>query len=188
MVEPMHAASVNGWVYIPLPFVIMIYCTVLTIAIVGTAYLVRKKNPLLQALRKSVVIAFFCSGFLYLVYSERTWYKWFSHDIETYSGHSTEEKTTKDFGSLYDFALTAQKVLQDNEYSLYCDNRSSSLIIQYYLLPRRNRANAKNILVFYDTDAAYDDGTKTFIRGDMRIGNAEMLFRYDSGAYILRTR
>ena len=186
MVEPMTAASVNGWVYIPPLFIIMIYCAVIIITTVSTIYFLKKRNSLVQSLRKSIVIAFFFSGFLYLIYSEGTWYKWFSHDFKTYSGLSTEEKTTLDFGSIYDFAMVAKKVLQDSEYILYSDNRSSSLIVQYYLLPKRNKTEAKNILVFYNNDAAYDDVTKTFIRGDTRIENAEMLFRYDSGAFIVR--
>lgn len=188
MIEPIHGGSVNGWVYIPPSFVIMIYCAAIIITAVSVAYLVKKKNPPLQALKKSIVIAFFCSGFLYLVYSERTWYTWFSHDVETYSGLSIEEKTRIEPGSIYDFAMVAQKVLKDNEYTLYSSSGNVSLIAQYYLLPRRNRANARNILVFDDADAAYDYGTKTFIRGDRRIENAEMLYWYDYNAYILRAR
>jgi len=188
-VEPMHGASVNGWVDIPLSFIIMTYFTVIFVTTVSFTYFVKKKNTFVQALRKSIVIALFCSGFLYLLYSERTWYKWLSHDVETYSGKSTEEKTFIDFGSIYDFAMAAQNVLKDNEYTLYASNKKSfSLIAEYYLLPRRNRANSKNILVIYDTDAVYDDGAKTFIKGDMRIENAEMILRYDAGAYILRVR
>ncbi len=59
---------------------------------------------------------------------------------------------------------------------------------QYYLLPRRNRANSKNVIVLYDNNTAYDDRTKTFIRGETRMENTELLFRYDFGAYILRIR
>ena len=187
-VQPMHGASVNGWVDIPLTFVIMIYFMIIIIATASVAYFVKKKNPFVQALRKSVIIAFFCSGLLYLVYSERTWYEWLRHDVDAYSGKTTEEKTFIDFGSIYDFALAAQKALKDSEYTLYASNKSFSLIAQYYLLPRRNRTNSKNILVFYDTGAVYDGSTKTFIKGDMRIENAEMVFRYDAGAYILRVR
>ncbi|HXY55219.1 MAG TPA: hypothetical protein VEM40_11185 [Nitrospirota bacterium] len=187
-VQPMHGASVNGWVDIPLTFVIMIYFMAITITAASVAYFMKKKNPFVQALRKSVLIAFFCSGLLYLVYSERTWYEWLRHDVDAYSGKSTEEKTFIDFGSIYDFALAAQKALKDGEYTLYTSNKSFSLIAQYYLLPKRNRTNSKNILVFYDTDAIYDDSTKTFIKGDTRVENAEMIFRYDAGAYMLRIR
>jgi hypothetical protein len=59
---------------------------------------------------------------------------------------------------------------------------------QYYLLLRRHRANAKIIIVLYNDNTAYDELTRTFNRGDERIENAELLFRYDSGAYILRVR
>ena len=187
-VHPMHGASVNGWVDIPLTFVIMIYFMIIIFTTASVAYFVKKKNPFVEALRKSVIIAFLCTGLIYLVYSDRTWYEWLRHDVDAYSGKTTEEKTFIDFGSIYDFALEAQKVLKDGEYTLYASNKSFSLIAQYYLLPRRNRTNSKNILVFYDAGSVYDDSTKTFIKGDMRIENAEMVFRYDAGAYILRVR
>jgi hypothetical protein len=188
MIEPMNGASVNGWLLIPPSFTIMIYCAVVTITAMGFLYFVKKKKTPLQALRISIIIAFFCSSFLYLVYSERTWYAWCRHDVETYAGHSTEEKNIIDFGSIYDFATAAQKVLKTGEYTLYSSNRSFSLIAQYYLLPKRDRSDANNILVFYDTAAAYDSNTKTFTRGNTRIENAEMLFYYNPDAYILRVR
>jgi hypothetical protein len=187
-VEPMHGASVNGWVDIPLSFVICIYAMVIIITAGGCVYYMKQKNPFVQALRKSMVVAFFCSGFLYLVYSERTWYTWVAHDVANYAGKSIAERSKLDFGSIYDFAMTAQQVLKDSEYTLYASNRSFSLIAQYYLLPRRNRADTRNILVLYDPEAVYDESTKTFIRGARRIENAEMLLRYDVSAYVLRVR
>jgi hypothetical protein len=188
IIEPMNGASVNGWVYIPPSFIIMIYCAVATITAIGFVYFVKKKRTPLQALRKSIIIAFFCCGFLYLVYSEHTWYAWCRHDVETYAGHSTEQKNIIDFGSNYHFAMAAQKVLKTGDYTLYSSDRSYSLIVQYYMLPKRNRPDAKNILVFYDSDAAYDSNTKTFTIDDKRVENAEMLLYYNSDAYILRVR
>ncbi len=187
-VEQMHGASVNGWIQIPASFTIMLYCAILGITIVSAVFLVMGKVPLLQALRKSVVIAFFCSGFLYLVYSERTWYAWLGEDVNTYSGYSTEAKTALFLGPLYDFIRVAREVLNDGDYVIYAADDATRLMTQYYLLPRRNRANAKNVIVLYDNDAVYDDRTKTFMRGNERMENAELLFRYDFGAYILRIK
>jgi len=184
-IEPMHGGSVNGWIQIPSSFVLMVYCVIISITTVSAVIFVMKNTPLLQAFRKSIVIAFFCAGFFYLVYSERTWYTWFYEDINTYSGYSTEAKTGMFVGPLYNFIRVARVVLKNNDYVIYASDDATRLMAQYYLLPRRNRANAKNIIVLYD-NAAYDDSTKTFIRGDVRTDNAELLFRYDSGAYILR--
>jgi hypothetical protein len=188
MVEPMHGGTVNGWIQIPSSFTLMIYCVIISITTVSVVFLVTKKIPFLQALRKSIVIAFFCSGFLYLVYSERTWYTWFGEDVNTYAGFSTEAKTRIFLGPLYDFISVAREVLKDNDYVIYSADDATRLMAQYYLLPRRNRANATNVIVLYDNNTAYDDRTKTFIRGDARINNVELLFRYDFGAYILRIR
>jgi hypothetical protein len=187
-VGPMTHSSVNGWVYVPLSFVIIIYCAVIIITTVSIVYFLTKKNPFAEALRKSIFTAFFCTGFLYLVHSERTWFKWFSHDVSSYSGLSTEEKSAIDFRSIYAYAMVAQRVLKESEYTMYSSDSAVSLVAQYYLLPRRNRTNTKNILVFYDSSASYDDNTKTFSRGDMRVENAEMLFRYNISAYILRAK
>jgi hypothetical protein len=187
-IEPMHGGTVNGWIQIPSSFVVMIYCVTISITAVNAVFFVLKKTPLLQAFRKSIVIAFFCAGFLYLVYSERTWYSWFREDINTYSGYSTEEKTGIFLGPLYDFIKVAREVLKGNDYVIYSSDVATRLMAQYYLLPRLNRANAKNIIVLYDDDTAYDDRAKTFIRGDVHMENAELLFRYDFGAYILRIR
>ncbi len=188
MVEPMHGGTINGWIQIPPSFTIMIYCVIIGIAVVNAVILVARKTPLLQALKNSIVIAFFSAGFLYLVYSERTWYTWFVQDIGTYAGYSTEAKVRIFLGPLYDFIKVARVVLKENDYIIYSGDDATRLMTQYYLLPRRNRANAKNIIVLYDKDVSYDDHTKTFIKGGTRMENAELLFRYDFGAYILRIR
>lgn len=188
MVEPRYGGSVNGWIHIAPLFVIMLYGAIIIITTIGVISFVKKKVPFPQALRKSIIIAFFCSGFLYLVHSESTWYTWFSEDVEKYPLYSTEAKTRVYLGPLYDFVTAANKVLKDNEYTIYSSDGGNSLMLQYYLLPKRNRANAKNIIVTYDNDAAYDEHTKTFIKGDRHIENAELLYRYDSGAYILRVK
>jgi hypothetical protein len=187
-VEPMHGGTINGWIQIPPSFTILIYCVIIGIVAVNTVLLFVKRTPLLQALKKSAVIAFYSSGFLYLVYSERTWYSWFGKDINTYLGYSTEAKTEIFVGPLYDFIKAAREVLKDNDYTIYSSDDATRLMTQYYLLPRRDRKNAKNIIVLYDKNVAYDDRTKTFMRGDTRLENAELLFRYDYGAYILRIR
>ena len=187
-VEPMHGGTVNGWIQIPLSFTITLYCVIVGITVLNAVFLVIKKTPLLQALRKSTIIAFFSAGFLYLVYSERTWYTWFGQDVDTYLGYSTEAKIGIFLGPLYDFIKVAREVLKDDDYILYSSDDATRLMTQYYLLPRRNRTNAKNVIVLYDKDAAYDDHTRTFTRGTTRMENVDLLFRYDFGAYILRTR
>jgi prolipoprotein diacylglyceryltransferase len=111
MIEPMHGGSVNGWIYIPPSFTIMIYCVIISITTVIAVFFIMKKTSLVQAYRKSIVIAFFCAGFLYLVYSERTWYTWVREDLNTYSGYSTEAKTGIFLGSLYDFIRVTREVL-----------------------------------------------------------------------------
>lgn len=188
MIEPMHGGTVNGWIHIPPSFTVMIYCIIISITAVTAVLFILKKTSLLQAFRKSIVIAFFCSGFLYLVYSEGTWYSWLKADYNTYSGYSTETKTGIFLGPLNDFIKVSREVLKCDDYVIYSSDVATRLMAQYYLLPMRNRANAKNIIVLYDNDTAYDDRTKTFVRGDVHTENAELLFRYDFGAYILRIK
>jgi hypothetical protein len=187
-VEPMHGGSVNGWIQIPPSFVIVMYFVIVIMTIVSTVYYLRRKITLVEALRKAIPLVFFCAGFLYLVHSERTWYSWFSEDVATYSGYSTDVKTRIFLGPLYDFIMVASTVLNDSDYTIYASDTATSLMAQYYLLPRRNRANTKKIIVLYNDNTAYDELTRTFNMGGKRIENAELIFRYDSGAYILRVR
>ncbi|HET6515417.1 MAG TPA: hypothetical protein VFG09_09690 [Thermodesulfovibrionales bacterium] len=185
--QPMHGGTINGWIMIPGSFVILIYAAA-AIAIGLTAgYLVfKKKSRLMPALGKASVVAFFCTGFLYLVYSERTWYGWFIEDSGIYSGHTTEEKTRMFLGPLFDFIASAKKAIHGEDYTLYCSDTATYLMTQYYLLPERNRGEADYIIVLYDGNSYYDAGTKTFMRGDRRMNNVDLLYRYDFGAYILK--
>ena len=187
-IDPMHGGSVNGWIQIPRSFVIVMYSVIVIIMIVSTVYYLRRNKTFLEASGKAALLAFFCAGFLYLVHSERTWYSWFSEDVATYSGYDTDEKTRIFVGPLYDFVTVARAVLNDSDYTMYASDTATRLMAQYYLLPRRYRANAKMIIVLYDENTAYDESTRTFERGDRRIENTELLFRYDPGAYILRVR
>jgi len=188
MIEPMHGGSVNGWIYIPWSFTMMIYGVMILLTTAMAVFYLRKKTPLLQAYRKSMVTAFFVAGFLYLVYSERTWYTWVKEDLKTYAGYSTEAKIGIFYGPFYDFIRAAREALQSNDYALYSSQAAARLRIQYYLLPRRNRVNAKYIIVYHPSRATYDDRTQTFIRGDGRTENAELLFRSTAGACILAVK
>lgn len=188
MVEPIHGGSVNGWIQIPPSFTLMIYYVIISVMTAGAVLFVVKKTPLLQALRKSIVIAFFCAGFLYLAFSERTWYSWFTTDCKNYSGYSTEGKEKIFLGPVYDFLHDARQILKDEDYVIYYKDVTTGLMVQYHLLPRRNRAKAKNVIVLYDNKVAYDDRKKIFIRGDTREEVAEILAHFDTGAYILRIK
>jgi hypothetical protein len=187
--EPMHGGTINGWIMIPRSFVILIYA-VAVIAIGLTAgYLVfKKKWRLMPALGKASVVAFFCAGFLYLVYSERTWYGWFVEDAGIYSGHTTKEKTRMFVGPLFDFIASAKQVINGAEYTLYSSDTATNLMTQYYLLPDREREKADYIIVLYDKDSYYDASAGTFTRGEGRMNNVDLVYRYDFGAYILKKR
>lgn len=187
MTEPMHGGTINGWIMIPGSFVILIYAVTAIATGLTAAYLVfRKKSHFIPALRKAFVIAFFCAGLLYVAYSERTWYGWFTEDAKTYFGRTSEEKTRMFVGPLFDFIASAKEAIHGADYTLYSSDTATYLMTQYYLLPDRNREKADYVIVLYDRDSYYDAGTKTFMRGDRGMNNVDLLYRYDYGAYILK--
>jgi hypothetical protein len=186
--EPMNGATINGWIPIPTEFVAALYMVIGIVIVVATSYFVRKGYAFIPALKKSMLVAFFCSGVSYLVYSENTWYGWFFHDLKTYWGHNSEEKTKIFGGPFYDLITMARNYLGDNDYTVYSTDDYTRLLSQYYLLPKRNRADAKYVLVLYDNYAYYDVNSKTFIHDDKKIENAELIFIYDPRAFILRIK
>jgi hypothetical protein len=187
--EPMHGGTINGWIMIPGAFVMLVYAAAAIAMGLTAGYLVfKKKSRLMPALRRAVVVAFFCAGFLYMVYSERAWYGWFLEDAATYHGLTTEEKTRTFLGPLFDFIASAKQVIDGADYTLYSSDVATGLMTQYYLLPNRERDRADYIIVLYDKNSYYDAGAGTFTRGERRINNVDLLYRYDFGAYILKKR
>jgi hypothetical protein len=189
MTEPMHGGTINGWIMIPGAFVILVYAVAALATALSVAYLLfKKKWRFMPAIRRAVVVAFFCAGFLYMFYSERTWYGWFVEDAATYHGLTTEEKTRTFLGPLFDFIASAKHVIDGADYTLYSSDVATGLMTQYYLLPNRERDRADYIIVLYDRDSRYDAGTGTFTRGERRMNDIDLLYRYDFGAYILKKR
>ena len=182
----MNGATINGWIFIPPEFVITIYLSII-IAIVAV-YFISKGFSSRSALPRSIIIAFFCSGFIYLIYSENTWYKWFAHDMKLFWGHSSEEKTMLFVGQFYDFITISKKYLADDNYTVYSSDYYTRLLYQYYVLPKRNRINAKYILVISDNDIYYDINAKYLLKGNNIIANTELIFIYDPRTFILRTK
>ncbi|RPI38377.1 MAG: hypothetical protein EHM54_00525 [Nitrospiraceae bacterium] len=185
LLPPMDGATINGWIRIPSSVVILIFIVTAVIMALTAAYFVWKKSGFSRAIRKSLIVAFFCSGLLFLAYSDATWYGWVVEDMKTYSGYSTEKKTKIFVGPLFDFITVARTIVKDDSYSVYSYDIATGLMVQYYLLPKRNRSISKYVLVLYDNDSYYDVGDKTFVRQGRRIENAELLFLYDPGAFIL---
>jgi hypothetical protein len=174
---------------IPGSFVILVYAVAALAMALSVAYLLLKKKwRFMPALRRAVVVAFFCAGSLYMVYSERTWYGWFVEDEATYHGLTTEEKTKTFLGPLFDFISSAKQVIDGADYTLYSSDVATGLMTQYYLLPNRERDRADYIIVLYDKNSYYDAVAGTFTRGERRMNNVDLLYRYDFGAYILKKR
>jgi hypothetical protein len=185
---PINGATINGWISMSPEFVLVLSLVIGVAVILATVYLVRNGRSFVSALSGALVIAFFCAGLFYLTYSEATWYRWLSRDVKTYWGHDSEEKTRIFGGPFYYFITVARKILAGSDYTVYASDDYTRLLSQYYLLPDRNRKNAKYLVVLYDNDSYYDANAKTFFHGGTRTENAEMAFFYDPRAFILRIR
>jgi len=183
--EPMHGASINGWIQIPAEFVAAMYAVILIAAILTGICAFRKKLSLRAVLTKSVLAAFCFSSLFYLVYSENTWYRWFAKDVHMYWGHTSAEKTRIFGGPFYELLTDAQKYLPD-DYQIYSSEPYTKLLAQYYLLPKRNRPKAKCLFVLYDDAAFFDMNSKTFKYNSTATPYSDLLFFYDPRAFIVK--
>jgi hypothetical protein len=192
--EPMSGGSINGWTFIPSEFVITIYIIICITLAVTTVSHINKGLPIKFALRKACLTAFFCSGLVYMIYSEGTWYRWFVADLKIYRGHTTDEKVGIFNGSFYQILTAAKQSITDNDYTIYASDSYINLISQYYLLPKRHRIGSRHTLVLNNKDTLdendyfYDMSAGTIRQGSKAIENADVIYSYDGMNFIMRRR
>jgi hypothetical protein len=175
------------------------YFIIAIILIFVTLFSIKKKYPLPDALKKGIVATFFTSALVYAVYADIGWTKWLVTDFINYWGLSTEEKLIKtedkffqtDDG-LYEFALQAKKIV-DDDYQIYSPHDYAMRRTQYFLLPfnRREKApymreKATYIIIMGDAEAKYDPLLRVFTRGETTITNVDLVFVFAQNAYILK--
>jgi len=180
--------SINGITIndVPLssPLVNFLYILIAIILFFSVVIYLKKYN-FLSALKKSVIVTLFSVGMIYAIHADIGWSAWLINDSRAFAGLGTDEKLSRMEGGLYDFTLAARKVI-DDDYSLYSSDSYLPLRLEYFLLPHRKRDQAKFIVVLVDQEARYDQTTRTFTRGDIKIGQVDPVLVFARDAYILK--
>ena len=180
--------SINGITIndVPLssPLVSFLYILIAIILFFSVVIYLKKYN-FLSALKKSVIVTLFSVGMIYAIHADIGWSAWLINDSRAFAGLGTDEKLSRMEGGLYDFTLAARKVI-DDDYSLYSSDSYLPLRLEYFLLPYRKRDQAKFIVVLVDQEARYDQATRTFTRGDIKIGQVDPVLVFARDAYILK--
>jgi hypothetical protein len=184
MYPPITGVTINS-VFLSPEFRIIEYCLIVIILIFGTIYFLRKKSLLADAFKKSFFIAFFASGLLYAIHADIGWTTWLITDFKNYWGLSTEDKLRKMDGDLYEFAIQAKKII-NNDYQIYTSNEYMYFRTQYYLLPLVRHEQASYIVVIADNEAKFDADSHIFTRGATTIPDVKPVLVFAKNAYILK--
>jgi len=183
---PIEGPTINN-VLLPIEFAIICYLVIIISTILSTIFFTRKKHKFIEALKKSILVAFFSSGILYAVHADSGWLKWLKDDYKQFSSITTEEKLLRLDGPLYDFSRYL-KVLISGNYTIISPLSREDYPIartEYFLLPIKNKPDAQFIIVLGETEAVFDDETGTLIKGGTVIKDTALVFKYADDAYLL---
>ena len=165
----------------------VLYILMAVLFVLLTIVFTTNKQKPLSALKRSFVSVFFIAGMLYALHADLGWSTWLATDIRTFAGLTTDEKLLKLEGGLYDFVRKARTVVKD-DYQIFSTDSYFAFRSEYFLLPLRKRDNAPYLIVLADDTAHYDQKTRTFTRGDIKVHNVDILLAYAPNAYILVKR
>ena len=178
-----NGTTING-VPLSASFVRLLYVFMAVILLVSI-FISLRKYIFLSALKKAVMITFFAAGIVYAIHADIGWSVWLINDDRTFAGLTTDEKLSRMEGGLYNFALAAGKVVGD-DYELYSSDNSLSLRMEYFLLPHRKREQAQYIIVLVDNQAQYDQTSRTFTSGNVKIEHVAPVLVFARDAYVLK--
>lgn len=184
MTLPISTATIMS-VFLSPEFQMIEYFIIAVILITGTFFFVKRNHSLPDAIRKAIIASFFISALIYAVHAEIGWTKWIITDCKNYRGLSTEDRLRKMDDGLYEFALQA-KVIVDDDYQIFSSYDYAKRRMQYFLLPSHRRDEAKYIIVIGDNDGRYDSSSHIFTSGKTTIVRVEPVLVFAQNAYILK--
>lgn len=158
---------------------------VIGLSLAASLVLFLMRHPFASALKRSVAITFFIAGLLYSFHADYGWSVWVSQDRDQFGGLTTEEKLLKLEGRWYEFIRRAGEVIPD-EYMIYSSNQYLSQRGEYFLLPKRKRAQANTLIILNDSQVTFDQKKRVLVRGTMRYENVEPLLMYHPAAFVVR--
>jgi hypothetical protein len=183
-VPPITGVTINDVMLAPDVRVLVYSLAGVVLVIVAAFSLLNGSRPSVAG-RRALLAAFFSAGILYAVLADYVWSGWITADMRSFGGLKTEEKLGRLEGRFSDFTLAAKKVIE-GDYLLFSSDSYLSLRAEYFLLPLRKRAEANYIIVLADQEAQYDQTSRTFTRGGLRIGSVDPVLVFARNAYILK--
>lgn len=181
---PIMGVTINN---VPLPssFRAFVYLFIIVLGVAITVYFLLNGARPGHALKKAALITFFSSGVLYAVQSDYLWSTWLVTDAAAFRGLSTNDKLVRLEGGIVDFAQQVNKTI-DGDYMLFSSQDYLALRLEYFLLPKRKRQEAKYLVVAADQQSNYDQKSRVFTRGELKIGPVEPVLLYARNAYVLK--
>jgi hypothetical protein len=184
--QPITGSSINT-VPVDPSFTLLMYIVVCLLLVSFAVLYLARRFRLLPALYAAIMTTFFSAGIIYAAHADIGWITWLVDDIRMFKGLSTDEKLSKMYGEIWDFAREARSIIPD-DYMLYSSDETAALHTEYFLLPHRKRAQSDYIVVFRDRQAAIDPFTGSFTRGDFRMKPVEPVWLFSRDTYILKRR
>ena len=160
------ATTVN---FIDMPFVgklsflaLLYACVVLAMACAVIAF--GAVNVI--ALRKAMIISFILAGMLFALRMDYGWYVMWRLDRSTLSHRNYEERVSLvDATGTYEFAgMVRKSIPPDASVRIECGNLTEKM--KYYLLPLKESARGRYIIICGDSGITYDPGGKALKRGE----------------------
>jgi hypothetical protein len=155
----------------------------------------KKKYSLIEAIKKSIVISFFCSGIVYGVVNEFMWNRWFVNDISQFYGKNNDYKQLIVNDDFYMFINQCKLLIGRDNYSIYPDDTAGnnelhikSARFQYYLLPSRKSTDSKFIVVLSDGNEWFDEAAGSFYTANVVKEKLVLHYRFNPDTYLLRVK
>ncbi len=191
--EKIELSTMNGIIYFNELLVIAIYVGIAFIIVI-TALLQRKRIGLKAAVSRGVLLALISSGLLFSLLTDFVWSRWVIADYVLFHGLSSADKPMAIDGEYYELIQRFKTQLGSNDYALYgfsnLDGGTRDYYLkklEYYLLPNRNRASAKQIISIYDSDVAFDSSQNRLYLKDRVVADATILYAANPHVFLVKT-
>lgn len=185
--ETVIQSTVNGWIYFRPEVVLGVYVLAFSLFAAAFAFFKKKKDGAAPASR-SLVLAVIVTALVYAAAYETIWLRWIAADIRSFYGNGLSNRQVVLHGDLWNFITYCKNYIGPASYTIYpddADHHFDSTSLQYYMLPARNEADAKYLIVLPGNTAFLDEGAKILRAGDRVIRNVTVCFRHGD-AFLLR--
>lgn len=184
--ETIIQSTINGWIYLRPEVIVGVYVLGLFLFI-GT-FLVLKKKTAVAPARRSLALAFIITALVYAAAYEAIWCRWIAADLTSFYGNGLSNRQVALHGDFWSFISGCKTYVGSAAYSIYpddSDHHFQSTSLQYHMLPARNKAEGKYLILLPGSDALLDERAHTLRAGARVIRNVTVSLRHGD-AFLLR--